>query len=450
MEEMLETVVCAPRRADESASEHMSDSEDSSGDESQGHFRSNSDVGRLGDDFKMSLQVVDLQTVVMDCASSPYSYAFRIDAFARKVSAADGEFQSMGPGKFVRQDMGTPVHLEETPIDPHLADYLVDYYFRELWPLFPIIDQDALYNQLQDSKSPPPTSILTAIYFAAASTISQVSGAIPEIPSTMLSPSLSPRSLPSLSPGLVDSLRSSLSKILTNLSTPILEPRITTLQTIVLRCLYDNTLSPEFRTVLISDAIRISQYILLHRSITNLPSRDQSLRKHLWWTIFLIEVWTSSRYRSSCTIDLGEVDIPQPIESEEPDHQGFTALVALTRILLNTLQRVYAANVKYQEVPREVVRLRGWVMDWYCNLPTELLVTENEEVGGETADFLLATCHTVLLFLYSPFKDEDMVRSEIERSRGIITDALGRLGRNGRKFGIITNLVGEMARRLAL
>jgi hypothetical protein len=88
-------------------------------------------------------------------------------------------------------------------------------------------------------------------------------------------------------------------------------------------------------------------------------------------------------------------------------------------------------------------------MDWYCNLPTELLVTE-DEVGGETADFLLATCHTVLLFLYSPFKDEDMVRSEINRSRGIVTDALGRLGRNGRKFGIIGNLVGEMARRLAL
>ena len=449
MEEMLETVVCTPRRADESASEHMSDSEDSSGDESPGQFRSNSNARHLGDDFKMSLQVVDLQTVEMDFASSPYSYAFRIDAFARKVSAADGEFQSIGPGKFIRQDTCSDVHLEETPIDPHLADYLVDYYFRELWPTFPIIDQDALYNQLRDEKSPPPTSILTAIYFAAASTMSQVSSLIPEIPSAMSSPSLSPRSLPSLPPGLMDSLRSSLTKILTNLSTPILEPRITTLQTIVLRCLYDNTLSPGFRTVLISDAIRISQYILLHRSITNLPSRDQSLRKHLWWTIFLLEVWTSSRDCTSCTIDLGEVDIPQPIESEEPDHQGFTALVALTRILLNTLRRVYAPGVKCQEVPREVFQLRGWVMDWYCNLPTELLVTE-DEVGGETADFLLATCHTVLLFLYSPFKDEDMVRSEINRSRGIVTDALGRLGRNGRKFGIIGNLVGEMARRLAL
>ena len=448
MEEMLETVVCAPRRADESASEHMSDSEDYSGDESQGHFRSNSDARRLGDDFKMSLQVIDLQTVEMDCASSPYSYAFRIDAFARKVSAADGEFQSMGPGKFIRQDTGIPVHLEETPIDPHLADYLVDYYFRELWPSFPIIDQDALYNQLRDPKPPPPTSILTAIYFAAASTISQVSS-LPEIHSAMSSPSLSPRSLPSISPGLVDSLRSSLTKILTNLSTPILEPRITTLQTIILRCLYDNTLSSELRTILISDAIRISQYILLHRSIANLPARDQFLRKHLWWTVFLLEVWTSSRDRISCTIDLGEVDIPQPIESEEPDHQGFTALVALTRILLDTLRRVYSPNAKYHEVPREVVRLRGWVMDWYCNLPTELLVTENE-VGGETADFLLATCHTVLLLLYSPFKNEEMVRSEIERSRGIITDALGRLGRNGRKFGIIANLVGEMARRLPL
>jgi hypothetical protein len=449
MEEMLETVVCAPHRADESASEHMSDSEDYYGDESQGQARSNTDARRHGGDFKMSLQVIDLQTVEMDCASSPYSYAFRIDAFARKVSGADGEFQSIGPGKFVRQDEGALVHLEETPIDPHIADYLVDYYFRELWPSFPIIDQDALYNQLRDTKSPPPISILTAIYFAAASTISQNSTVISEMPSAMSSPTLSPRSMSSLPPGLVDSLRSSLTKILTNLSTPILEPRITTLQTIILRCLYDNTLSSEFRTVLISDAIRISQYILLHRSITNLPARDQSLRKRLWWTIFLLEVWTSSRDRTSCAIDLGEVDISQPIESEEPNHQGFVALVALTRILLDTLRRVYGPNVNYQEVPREVVRLRGWVMDWYCNLPKELLVTENE-VGGETADFLLATCHTVLLLLYSPFKDENMVRSEIERSRGIIADALGRLGRGGRKFGIIVNLVGEMVRRLAL
>src|SRR5947207_914513 len=448
MEEMLETVVCAPKRADESASEQMSDSEDYSGDEAQGKYRSNSDAQRLGDDFGMSLQVVDLQTVEMDCASSPYSYAFRIDAFARKVSAADGEFQSLGSGKFVRQDVGAAVHLEETPIDPHLADYLVDYYFRELWPLFPIIDRDAVYNQLRDAKPPPPTSILTAIYFAAASTISQVSR-LPEINSGMSSPTLSPRSLPSLPPGLLDALRASLTKILTNLSKPILEPRITTIQTIVLRCLYDNTLSAELRSVLISDAIRISQYILLHRSITNLPARDQSLRKHLWWTIFLLEVWTSSRDRTSCTIDLRAVDIPKPLEPEEPDHQGFTAFVALTRIPLDTLRHVYAPNAIYQEVPREVVRLRGWVMDWYCNLPTELLVSENE-VGGETANFLLATCHTVLLLLYRPFKEEDMVRSEIERSIGIITDALGRPGRNGRKFGIIANLVGEMARRLGL
>lgn len=446
MEEMLVLAVgVSSRLADESASEHLSDlEEDYSGDELQEPYSATNALRPLDDDFKASLQVVDLQPIEVDCASSPYSYAFRIDAFTRKVSGADGEFESLGPGKFLRQDTGIPVDLEETTIDPHLADYLIDFYFRELWPMFPIIDRDALYNQLRDPTPPPPISILTAIYFAAASTISQVSS-FPEVHSTISSPSLSPRSLPSLPSGLLDSLRSSMTKIISSLSTPILEPRITTLQTILLRCLYDDSLSSDQHLVLISDATRISQYILLHRTITKLPLRDRSLRKHLWWTIFLLEVWMSARDRTSCTIDLGEVDVPQPIESEEPDHPAFTALVALTRILLDTLRRVYTPTAKYQEIPGEAARLRGWVMEWYCNLPKELWVTENVE--GETADFLLAACHSVLLFIYGPFKGEDVVRSEIERSRVIITDALGRIGRNTRKFGIITSLVREMVKR---
>jgi len=85
-------------------------------------------------------------------------------------------------------------------------------------------------------------------------------------------------------------------------------------------------------------------------------------------------------------------------------------------------------------------------MDWYCNLPSELLVGETGS-GGESANFLLATCHSVLLMLYKPFKNEDLVRSEIERSQGIIVEALGRIGRNIGKFGIIASLVGHMVRR---
>jgi len=446
MEEMLESVVGVPSRlADDSASEHLSElEEDYSADESQEPYPASGGPRHVDDDFKASLQVADLQPIEMDCASSPYSYAFRIDAFTRKVCAADGEFEHLGSGKFLRHDTGVPVHLEETAIDPHIADYLIDFYFRELWPLFPIIDRDALYNQLRDPTPPPPVSVLTAIYFAAASTISQVHS-LPEAHSVMSSPSLSPRSLPSVPSGLLESLRLSMTRNISSLSTPILEPRITTLQTILLRCLYDNSLSSELRTVLISDATRISQYILLHRSISKLPLRDRSLRKHLWWTIFLLEVWISARDRTSCTIDLKEVDVHQPIESEEPDHPVFTAFVALTRILHDTLRRVYAPLVKSQEIPGEAARLRGWVMDWYCNLPKELWVTET--TGGESADFLLAACHSVLIFVYSPFKDEDVVRNEIERSKKIITDALGRLGRNARKFGIIASIVGEMMRR---
>lgn len=85
-------------------------------------------------------------------------------------------------------------------------------------------------------------------------------------------------------------------------------------------------------------------------------------------------------------------------------------------------------------------------MDWYCNLPGDLLVTESG-TGGESSDFLLATCHSVLLMLYRPFNSEDLVRSEIERSQGIIMEALGRIGRNIGKFGIIASLVGHMVRR---
>ena len=442
---MLAHVVGEPKREDES-SEEYSDPDDYSGDEQpQPEYRgsTSSEKPRPSDDnWKRSLQVVDLQTVETDSASSPYSYAFHIDAFSRKVSAIDGEFQNLGQGKFVRQDTGVQVQLEQVQIETQLAGHLLDYYFREMWPLFPIIDRDAIYSQLRDRRPLPPINLLTAIYFAAASSISQLH----DVHSATSSPALSPRSPPNLPPGLLDSLSASLSTHISSLSTPTLEPRISTLQTIVLRCLYDTTLSCELRTALISDAVRISQYILLHRVLTNLAPRDKSLRKHLWWTIFLLEVWTSANDRIPSTIDLTEVDLPMPIESEETDHPTYTAFVALTRIMHDGLWRIYSPNVRLEEIPREVGRLRGWVMDWYCNLPGDLLVTESG-TGGESSDFLLATCHSVLLMLYRPFNSEDLVRSEIERSQGIIMEALGRIGRNIGKFGIIASLVGHMVRR---
>jgi hypothetical protein len=445
MEEMLETVVCAPRRTEPSGSEGISDSEEYSLDEDQGEYRRSPRGRRTADeDLKTSLQIMDLQTLEMDSASSPYSYAFRIDAFNRKVSAVDGEFQNLGQGKYLRQGPVQITATDASPLDPYLADHLVEVYFRDLWPLFPIVDKDAVYNQLQDTNPQLPNGLLTAIYFAAASTISQRSsnsGAR----SAISTPSLSPRTSLPFPPALVETLRSTLATAVSNLSSPTLEPRITSIQTITLLCLYDRTLSSEQRLVLISDLVRMGQYILLHRSITNISTRDKSLRKHLWWTIFLLEVWTSACDRSPSTIDLAEVDIQLPIEAEEIGHQAYTALVALTRILLDTLRKVYSPTVKSEDVSTEVIRLRGWVNDWYNNLPRELLVSESS-TDADTAEFLLSGCHAVLLLLYHPFRNEEVVRTEINRSQGIITDAIGRLGGNIGKFGIIAKLIGELAR----
>ena len=443
---MLSHVVGPPNKIEDESSEEYSEFEDYSDDEQpETEYRGSTSMDKRrpsDDNWKRSLQVMDLQTVETDSASSPYSYAFHIDAFSRKASAMDGNFQNVGHGKYIRADKGAPVQLEQIQIETQLAGNLLDYYFREMWPLFPIIDRDAVYSQLRDRRPLPPISLLTAIYFAAASSISQLQ----DIHSAASSPALSPGSPPTLPPGLLDSLRASLSTIVSTLSTPILEPRISTLQTIVLRCIYDTTLPCELRTALIADAVRISQYILLHRVLTKLASRDKSLRQHLWWSIFLLEVWTSANDRIASTIDLAEVDLPMPIESEETDHPTYTAFVALTRILHDALRRIYSPNVRLEDIPREVGRLRGWVMDWYCNLPSELLVGESGG-GRESADFLLATCHCVLLMLYNPFKNEDLVRSEIERSQGIIMEALGRIGRNIGKFGIMASLVGHMVRR---
>jgi hypothetical protein len=399
--------------------------------------------------FKSTLQYRDLQPIEMDSVSSPYSYAFRIDAFAGKVSTMNGEFQSLGSGKFMRTDHGAHVSLEEPHLDPHLGNYLVDYYFRELWPLFPIIDREALYSQIRDGNPMPPASLMTAIYFAAATTLSYV-GLPSDIHSDTSSPSLSPRSLPPRRPptipnGLVETLSTFLTKNLALLSKPILEPRITTLQTILLRCMYDRSLSGDHRASLISDAIRISQNILLHRFITNIPSRDQSLRKHLWWTIFILEVWTSARDRAPCIVDLAEVDAPPPIESEEPNHLAFAALFALSRILCETLRQIHSPQASPTEVPTQATRFRDWTMDWYCNLPPELLVSEMN--GNEMAELLLACCHSTLLLIYAPFWEEDMVRGEMDRSRGIITDTLGRLGKATVKFGVISSLLGDLKRR---
>lgn len=443
MEEMLETVVCAPRRGDESSSNRSSMSEEYSQDEGIEYSESPRQKRAGDEDYRSCLQLVDLQIIEADSASSPYSYAFRIDGFTRKVTAVGGEFQTLGHGKYLRREAESSPPVEEIDIDSNLAEYLVELYFRDVWPLFPIVDRDAVCSQLRERNPPPPNSLMTAIYLSAASSIATRS----LNNNHSVSPSsVSPRSEPSLPPGFLDSLRSSLSTIISKLSSPILEPRITTLQSILLRCLYDKSLSPEQSTLLISDAVRIAQYIHLHRSISAIPSRDKVLRRHLWWTIFILEVWTSARDTTPSTIDLTEVDIPMPIESEESDHLAFTALVALTRILLETLKGVYSPTVKPDEVAGQVTRLRGWVMEWYCNLPKELLVTDTGV--EERANFILAGCHSVLLLLYNPFREESLVRSEIERSRRIIVEALGKIGGGVAKFGIVGTVTGEVARKL--
>jgi hypothetical protein len=158
-------------------------------------------------------------------------------------------------------------------------------------------------------------------------------------------------------------------------------------------------------------------------------------------------VWTSARDTTPSIIDLAEVDIPMPIESEETDHLAYTALVSLSRILHTTLKGVYAPTVKPEEVAGEVTRLRGWVMDWYCNLPKELLVDTGDE---ESSNFVLAMCHAVLLLLYNPFREETLVRNEIERSRRIIVDAVAKIGGSLGRFGIMGSIAGEMARKFPI
>ena len=444
MEEMLETVVRPQQRGERSPSDSLSDSEGYS-EEDESEYRTTSRSRQNGEvDYKTCLQVVDLQKIETDNASSPYSFAFRIDAFSRKLSATDGEFQNLGHGRYMRQDTPRTISLDEPVVDSQLADYLVTYYFQELWPEFPIVDKGAVYHQLRERQLPSSNILLTSIYFAAASVASQRSRSIAT--SNVASPALSPRSLSAIPSELVHSLRSTIIKNLSSLSTPVLEPRITTLQGILILSLYDSALSSEQRSLLISDAIRIGQYILLHRSITNIPASDKALRKHLWWTIFILEVWTCAKDRISPSIRLNEVDIPMPIESEEPDHATYTALVALTRILHEALRRVFAPTVNPKDIPREVERLRDWVMDWYRNLPGELLVSE-DSTGDDAAEFLLAGCHAVLLFLYSPFRHESMVKTESDRSVGIIRDTLGRLGGKVGVYGTVLTVIGDMERK---
>jgi len=456
VEELLNTRVGPLLDDDDDGGSVLSDEASESEEESDEEMDAQ-DTGRIpnfiqwrpGISFKDSLQYRDLQPIEMDSVSSPYSYAFRIDAFAGKVSTAKGEFQNLGSGKFMRKDDGEQMNVDTAHLDPQLANYLIDYYFRELWPLFPIIDREALYFQIRDGNPMPPASLMTAIYFSAATTLASF-GPPTDVHGDTSSPSLSPRSLPprrppTVSDSLVENLRTLVMNNLAHLSKPILEPRITTLQTILLLCLYDRSLSGDYRSSLISDAIRISQNILLHRSINNIPARDQSLRKHLWWTIFVLEVWTAARDRTPCTIDLAEVDAPPPIESEETRHLAFTALVALTRILFEILRQIHTPLARNHEIPTQATRFRDWIMDWYCNLPSGLLVSEMN--GNEMAELLLACCHSVLLLIYAPFYEEEMVRGEMERSRGIITDTLGRLGKATVKFGVISSLLGDLKRR---
>ena len=87
-------------------------------------------------------------------------------------------------------------------------------------------------------------------------------------------------------------------------------------------------------------------------------------------------------------------------------------------------------------------------MDWYCNLPEDLLLCETT-LGGDGADFILVACHAVLVLLLSVFREEGLVRSEIERSRGIIGEGVGRMGSHVQKFGVFVAIAGEIARRAA-
>src|SRR5579862_8126610 len=121
MEEMLETVVRPQQRGERSPSDSLSDSEGYS-EEDESEYRTTSRSRQNGEvDYKTCLQVVDLQKIETDNASSPYSFAFRIDAFSRKLSATDGEFQNLGHGRYMRQDTPRTISLDEPVVDSQLA-----------------------------------------------------------------------------------------------------------------------------------------------------------------------------------------------------------------------------------------------------------------------------------------------------------------------------------------
>ncbi|KAG1451614.1 hypothetical protein G6F56_008042 [Rhizopus delemar] len=292
--------------------------------------------------------------------------------------------------------------LEMPPDD--LGDHLLDLYFKNFYPLLPIVHKKLFMQSLSKNQVPP--LLLNAIY-AVASRVSSD-------PRVRADPS---------KPETAGDVFFERARLLIDLEWDNF--KLYTVQSLLLMSSHQNGALKTTRGWLYSGmAIRMSQNLGLHRNCDSwdITNDEKEERKRLFYSCFIIDRLSCAMHGRSPMIDDRDYDTPYPTKSDEDDAdrvprvmENFHYLIKICEILGEVIRDLYMvkgrSHLSLMTTPDSMVSsLDKKLNKWMAKLPHGLQYRPpnsrlNEQAPAPTLELcqLHMLFYTTLILTHRPF-----------------------------------------------
>ncbi|KAI9273713.1 fungal-specific transcription factor domain-containing protein [Sporodiniella umbellata] len=351
------------------------------------------------------------------------------------------------------QDKLFHFNSKNIPLNPHLLsvdplgmppkdleDHLLDLYFKNFYPLLPILHKKLFIQSF--NRNEVPSLLLNAIYAVAS----------------RVSPDPRVRADPS-KPETAGEVFFERARLLLDLEWDNF--KLYTVQSLLLMSSHQNGALKTTRGWLYSGmAIRMSQNLGLHRNCDswNITNEEKEERKRLFYSCFIIDRLSCAMHGRSPMIDDRDYDTPYPSESDEDDLQrvprvmeNFHYLIKICEILGEVIRDLYMvkgrSHLSLVITPDGIVSsLDKKLNKWMAKLPPNLQYRPpnsrlNEQAPAPTLELcqLHMLFYTTLILTHRPFipGPAKTVSSSVFPSASICTFAANKI------LGITESLLAE-------
>ncbi len=275
------------------------------------------------------------------------------------------------------------------PEPQHLAAHL-DAFFARIWPIYPVVDRQALdrdieyFNQLPYSSPNGPQANL-------------VSGRIPQLVSIFSIIAIASDEAAGQRTDLGDTYLTAAYSLFAHV---VATPYLASVQALFLLAVALRLRCKDGQSWhILAQAIRVAHSLGLHRFIrprSRLSSpegrsggyqTDLGLNERIWWSCYALEKLMELETGRPSAIDDGDIDQIIPVPSSTPANQApafFTHWVGLARILSQINKQLYRHKPNSAwELISEVGKLDQQLQGWVNTLPEGIRPGHDELVGQE-------------------------------------------------------------------